>query len=307
VIETGCQNQRPRTDSSPAAVPAAAKEALEHGAIPVTIIERRTGWRLFDLGELWRYRELLFFLAWRDIKVRYKQTVIGAAWTVLQPLATMAAFTLFLGRVASLDADPVPYPLFVFAGLLPWTFFASAVNSAATSVVGNERMLTKVYFPRLLVPLGSVLAVFLDFMIAFVLLLLMMPFPFFHTLPGWGFLLLPVIVLVMITLALGLGVLLSAVNVAYRDFRVIVPLALQLWMFATPVLFLQNIDVLGPRQQAVLVINPLHGIIVNFRAAVLGQDFHWPSLCASALVGVVMLLIGCFYFRRVESGFADII
>jgi lipopolysaccharide transport system permease protein len=289
---------------------------IANDSVPVTMIERRTGWRLFDLGELWRYRELLFFLAWRDIKVKYKQTVIGTAWTVLQPLATMAALTLFLGQVGGLNTDPVtgvsavPYPLFVLAGLLPWLFFTGAVNSAATSVVGNERMLTKVYFPRLLVPLSSVLAVFLDFLIGVALLLVLMPWPSFHTLPGWHFLLMPVVVVVMITLTLGLGVFLSAINVAYRDFRVIVPLALQLWMFATPILYLQNYQAfLGPRKQAILMFNPLHGIIVNFRAAALGHEHHfdWPALGFSAMVGVVVLLIGCFYFRRVESGFADII
>jgi lipopolysaccharide transport system permease protein len=308
VVENVREDQRTDSGSAAASTVDHAGALLADEHIPVTVIERRTGWRLFDLGELWRYRELLFFLAWRDIRVRYKQTVIGASWTVLQPLATMAVFAYFFGRVAARNADPVPYPLFVFAGLLPWMFFTGAVNSASTSVVGNERMLTKVYFPRLLVPLASVLAIVLDFLIGFGLLLLMMPFPFFHTLPGWGFLLVPVVVLVMVIFALGLGVFLSAVNVAYRDFRVIVPLALQLWMLATPILYLQNYRAfLGPRQQAVLMFNPLHGIIVNFRAAVLRQDFDWPALGFSALVGVLALLIGCFYFRRVESGFADII
>jgi lipopolysaccharide transport system permease protein len=298
VVEKG-EEQRPR-----AAPPTPAKsEPLDDDNIPLTIVERRTGWRLFDLGELWRYHELLFFLALRDIKVRYKQTVIGAAWTVLQPIATTAAFTLFLGRVASKNDEAIPYPLFVFSGILPWMFFSSAVSAAASSVVGNERILTKVYFPRLLVPLSAVLASVFDFLVSFVLLLVMMPMPFFHTLPGWHFLLLPVIIAVMVVLALGLGVFLSAVNVAYRDFRVIVPLALQLWMFATPVLYIQKVFIMGQRQ----MINPLHGIIVNFRAAVLGQPFDWPALGVSALVGVLALLFGCFYFRRVESGFADII
>ena len=298
--------------SSPGALSAADHtdaEEVTKDDLPFTVIERRAGWRLFDLRELWRYHELLFFLAWRDIKAKYKQMVIGAAWTVLQPVATMAAMAVFLGRVGALNSDRVPYPLFILAGLLPWMFFAGAVTSASASVVGHERMLTKIYFPRLLVPLSSVLGVFLDnFLINLVLLLLIMPLPFFHTLPGWGFLLLPVVTLVMVTFALGLGVFLSALTVAYRDFRVIVPLAMQLWMFATPVLYLQNYRAyLGPRQQAALILNPLHGILVNFRAAVLRQDFDWPALGYSALVGVLVLLIGCFYFRRVESTFADII
>ncbi len=306
--EKACETQH----AFPAGLPARGGQAAQPGDaddIHVTIIERRTGWHLFDPAELWRYRELLFFLAWRDIKAKYKQMVIGAAWTVLQPLGMMAAMALFLGRVGAQNSDPVPYPLFLYAGLLPWMFFSSAVSSASASVVGHERVLTKVYFPRLLVPLSSVVSVFLDnFLVNLCLLLLLMPFPFFHTLPGWGFLLLPVVALVMVMLALGLGVFLSAVTVAYRDFRIIVPLALQLWMFVTPILFLQSYRTyLGPRQQAALMFNPLHGIIVNFRAAVLRQDFDWTALGYSAAVGLLALLIGCFYFRRVESSFADIL
>jgi len=273
--------------------------------LPVTILERKPGWHLIDLGELWRFRELLFFLVWRDVKVRYKQTVVGAAWAVLQPLATMAAFSLFLGRVASSPDATMAYPLFVFTGLLPWTFFSGAVSSAGGSVVGSERLITKVYFPRLLVPFGTVAAGVLDFGIAFLMLLLLMPF--FGTWPGLGFLMLPVVMGVLLALALGLGVLLSALTVAYRDFKVVVPLTLQLWMFATPAIFLQNPAVLGPRMQALLPLNPLHGVIVNFRAAVVGGPFDLPALGFSALMATMALLLGCFYFRRVERGFADII
>jgi lipopolysaccharide transport system permease protein len=273
--------------------------------LPVTVIERRPGWRLIDLGELWRFRELLFFLVWRDVKVRYKQTVLGAAWAVLQPLATMAAFSLFLGRVASSADASVAYPLFVFTGLLPWTFFSGAVSSAGMSVVSNERLVTKVYFPRLLVPLGTVTAGVLDLLVAFAMLLVLMPF--FGVWPGVQLLAVPVVAGTLLALAAGLGVLLSALTVAYRDFKVIVPLALQLWMFATPAVFLQKLEVLGPRMQALLPLNPLHGVVVNFRAAVVGEPFDLPALGFSALAATAALLAGCLYFRRVERGFADVI
>jgi lipopolysaccharide transport system permease protein len=298
---------------APIPLPDAACEPLPAQArtdaadeLHLTVIERRPGWHLLNLAELWRFRELLYFLVWRDIKIRYKQTVLGAAWAVLQPLATMAAFALFLGSVAGAPDATTPYPLFVLAGLLPWTFFAGAVGGASGSVVGNQNLVTKIYFPRLLVPFGTVVAALLDFFIAFVLLLVLMPF--FGAVPGWGFLALPLVLLILLSLAVGLGVWLSAVTVAYRDFRSIVPLALQLWMFATPAIFLQDWGArLGPRMVAFLPLNPLHGVIVNFRAAALGAPFDLASLGISALWAVVLLVGGCFYFRRVEQGFADII
>jgi lipopolysaccharide transport system permease protein len=271
----------------------------------LTVIEPRPGWHFVNLAELWRFRELLYFLVWRDVKVRYKQTALGAAWAVLQPLATMAAFALFLGRVAGAADAAIPYPLFVFAGLLPWTFFSAAVTNAGNSVVNNQHLVTKVYFPRLLVPLGSVAAAALDFLIAFGLLLVLMLV--FSTMPGWGLLALPLVLLVLLGLIVGLGTLLAAVTVEYRDFRAIVPLALQMWMFATPAIFLQDLTLLGPRTRALLFLNPLHGIVVNFRAAALGGPFDLPAGGISALWAVVLLLGGCFYFRRVERGFADVI
>jgi lipopolysaccharide transport system permease protein len=272
---------------------------------PVQVIERRPGWQVVDLREMWRFRELLFFLAWRDVKARYKQTVLGAAWAVLQPLATMAAFSLFVGRVAAkADAD-LPYPLFVFTGLLPWTFFSAAVGAAGTSVVGNQHLVTKAYFPRLLVPASAVGAALLDLAIAFGLLLVLMPF--FGVWPGWPLLAVPLVLAVLVFLAFGLGVLLAALTVAYRDFKAIVPLALQVWMFATPAIFLQDPAVLGPRMAALLPLNPIHGVVVNFRTATAGGSFDLPALGVSALWGLTMLLFGCFYFRRVERGFADII
>jgi homopolymeric O-antigen transport system permease protein len=292
-------------EEKPLPGPEPAVSAADGDELPLTVIQRRSGWQLLNLRELWRSREILFFLTWRDVKVRYKQTVLGVAWALLQPLAVMTVFSLFLGRLAS-SADPdIPYPLFVFAGILPWTFFSSGVSSASLSVTANERLVTKIYFPRLLVPLSTVAAAGLDFLIAFLLLLLMQPC--FGFLPRLSLLALPVVLALLLILTAGLGILLSALTVAYRDIRVVVPLAIQIWMFATPALFMQNLSVLGPRVHALLWVNPLHGIVVNFRAATLGSAFDLPALAASACWSVAALLLGSFYFRRVERGFADII
>jgi len=273
--------------------------------LPVTIIERKPGWQIVNLRELWRYRELLFFLTWRDVKVRYKQTVLGAAWAVLQPLSTMVVFALFLGRVGGI-ADTIPnYSLFVFAGLLPWTFFANALTSASQSVVGSQNLVTKVYFPRLIIPMGAVGAGLVDFVIAFGLLLVMMPF--YGVWPGWGMVLVPTILLILVIAALGMGTLLAALTVAYRDFRYVVPFSVQLWMFATPCIYLDAVTVVGPRGHALLPFNPAYGLIHNFRQAMLGGPLDWYGFCVSSAVSFALLVIGCMYFRRVERSFADII
>jgi lipopolysaccharide transport system permease protein len=274
--------------------------------LPVTIIEPRRGW-IIDWKELWRYRELLYFLTWRDVKVRYKQTVLGAAWAVLQPLATMVVFSLFIGNMAGVSQTIDHYSLFVFAGLLPWTFFANAIGSAGQSVVGSQNLVTKVYFPRLIIPMGAVGAGLVDFAIAFVLLLLMMPF--YAVWPGWGMLLVLPIFLFLVIAALGVGTLLSALTVAYRDFRYVVPFSVQLWMFATPCIYLDVIkgEIVGPRGRALLPFNPVYGLIYNFRQAMLGGPFDWYALGVSAAVSLGLLVLGCMYFRRVERSFADII
>jgi lipopolysaccharide transport system permease protein len=292
----------PKTAAEP---PAGSAAAAPGGALPVTVIERRSGWQFINLRELWAYRELLFFLTWRDIKVRYKQTVLGAAWALLQPLATMLVFTLFLGRIAGVSPPDVPYSVFVLAGILPWTFFGNAIGSAGQSIVGNQNLVTKVYFPRLLIPMGAVGAGLVDLAIGFGLLLAVM---LGHAMvPGPGLIAVPVLVLLLVVAALGVGTLLSALTVAYRDFRHVVPFLVQLWMFATPGIYLQTEAVVGPRGQAFLPLNPAQGLITNFRQAVLGGPLDYYALGVSGAVSVALLLIGCLYFRRVERGFADVI
>lgn len=273
--------------------------------LPVTIIERRPGWKFIDFGELWRYRELLYFLTWRDVMIRYKQTVLGAAWAILQPLATMVVFSLFLGRLGNMSSGGVPYPLFVFAGLLPWTFFATAVSQAGGSVVGNQNLVTKVYFPRLFIPMGAVAAALVDLAVAFGILVVMMFY--YSTTPGWSLLLVPLLVAGLTIAALGVGVMLSALTVAYRDFRHVVPFMVQLWMFATPTIYMQADAVISPKWHSMMPFNPAFGLILNFRQAMLGGSPDWWALGVSLSVAFALLIGGCLYFRRVERSFADII
>ena len=271
---------------------------------PLSVIEMKSGWRMVDFNELWRYRELLGILVWRDIKVRYKQTALGAAWAVLQPLATMLVFTVFLGDTLGKKGTLVPYWLYVYCGMLLWTSFANAVTNASQSVVASQNLVTKIYFPRLMIPFGAIGAVALDFLISSVVLAIMMAVK--GIVPGWNMLLAPFLILGLLLTAAGVGTLLSALTVAYRDFRHVVPFAVQLWMFATPSIFVQTGE-FGPRGQLFLKLNPVHGVVVNFRAAVLGTPFDTQALGCSLLIGVALFVFGCLYFRKVERQFADII
>jgi lipopolysaccharide transport system permease protein len=293
------------------------------------------GFQLINVRELWQFRELVYFLTWRDVKIRYKQTVLGAAWAILQPLLMMVVFTIFFGRLAGISSSGVAYPLFAYAGLLPWTFFATAIAAAGNSVVGSERLISKIYFPRLAVPFAAVGAAVVDFAIALGLLVAMMAY--YRVTPGWGLLLVPAIFGVILLAALGVGTLLAALNVAYRDFRYVIPFLLQFWMFATPSIYMQvgesparttsrpvaassaELDTptaahgaadkypVGTAVQAVLALNPMIGLIAAFRAAALGGPMPWATLAASSACSLLALIIGCFYFRRVEDTFADII
>jgi lipopolysaccharide transport system permease protein len=273
--------------------------------LPLTILEAKPGWRVIDVAELWRYRELQYFLTLRDIKVRYKQTALGAAWAILQPLATMLVFSLFFGRVAGNPASSVPYPLFVLAGLVPWMYFSNAISQAGQSVVGNEKLVTKIYFPRLFIPMGAVGAGLVDLAISFVMLVILMLW--YGITPGWSFALLPLFSLGLVFAALGVGTLLAALTVAYRDFRYAVPFLVQFWMFATPCIYMQSTISPNPGLIRLLPLNPAYGLIANLRQAMLGGTIDMYSLVVSTAVSVLLLVAGCLYFRRVERMFADII
>jgi lipopolysaccharide transport system permease protein len=278
----------------------------------LTVITPPTGRALVDCAELWRFRDLLYFLAWRDVKVRYKQTVLGAVWAVLQPAMMMIVFTLFFSRMAGVSSGGVPYPLFAYAGLLPWTFFATAVGGAGNSVIGSERLITKIYFPRLAIPFATVAASVVDFVIAFGLLAVMMLYYGVSPAPlAW---LAPVVFVVIVLAALGVGTLLSALNVSYRDFRYVIPFLLQIWMFATPTVYMQ-VDARpspGPALSARADGDPPPRAETEngspaFRAAVLGGPFPWANLAGSSLASAGLFVAGCLYFHRVEDRFADII
>ena len=284
---------------------AEAAPAAESVAPPETVIRPPTGWHLVNVRELWRYRELLFFLVWRDVKIRYKQTVLGVAWAVLQPLMMMAVFTVFFGKLAGLPSGDVPYPLFAFAGLLPWMFFSASLAAGGNSVVASERLITKIYFPRLAVPFAAVGAAAVDFFIACGLLLILMAG--YGVAPGWSMLLAPVVFLFIALAGLGFGTLLAALNVKYRDFRYVIPFLVQFWMFATPTVYMQSKGDKDFWIEAVFAANPMTGLIATFRAACLGTPIPWGQFALSAGIVTVVFAAGCLYFRKTEDEFADII
>jgi lipopolysaccharide transport system permease protein len=295
-------------DTAATSPPAPSRERVE-----VTIIEPSRGWRLINVHELWRFRELLFFLAWRDVKVRYKQTLLGVAWAVLQPAMMMVVLTFVFGRMGGLEKSgnlAYPYSLFVLAGLLPWTFFATAIANGANSLVGSERLITKIYFPRLVVPFAAVGAAVVDVLIACILLFGMMVWNYDTIEWGWNLLLAVPILGVIILAALGVGTLLAALNVAYRDFRHVVPFLVQVWMFATPSIYLPAARRgTGPIHQ-LLVLNPMDALIGAFRCACLGESMgpeQWGRLGIATALAATAFLAGCLCFRRMEDGFADII
>ena len=277
---------------------------MRQSAAQTTIIEPKKGWVPVDLREIWSYRELLYFLTKRDIKVRYKQTVLGGLWAVIQPAFTMVVFTLFFGKLAKVPSDGLPYPIFVYAGLLPWTYFANAVAASSNSLVGSANLITKVYFPRLMVPASAALAGLLDFFIAlFVLGALMIYYQF---MPGVGLLLFPFLVALTFLCAVGVGLWLSALNVQYRDIRYAIPFLVQIWMFLSPVIY--PVSLVQEKYQWLLALNPMGGVIHAYRASLLGhQPVEWPLLVLSAAIIVALFLGGLCYFRRMEKVFADIV
>ncbi len=273
-------------------------------APPVTVIEPRRGWISLGLAELWQYRELLYFLTWRDIKVRYKQTVLGAAWAVLQPLLTMVVFSLFFGRLAQMPSDDIPYPLFAYAALVPWTFFATGLAQSANSLVGSANLIRKIYFPRLVVPVSSVISGGVDFAIAFLVLLGMMPL--YGYLPTWSAVWLLPLALLALATCLGVGLWLSAMNVQFRDVRYTVPFLVQLWLFATPIAYPSSL--LPEVWRPLYAVNPMVGVVEGFRWALLATDTApGPMILVSSLAAAVLLASGAFYFRRMEKTFADVV
>jgi lipopolysaccharide transport system permease protein len=267
-------------------------------------IEPSRGWVSLKLDELWEYRELLYFLVWRDIKVRYKQTALGAAWAIIQPFFTMVVFSLFFGRLAKIPSDGVPYPIFAYAALVPWAFFAHGLSHAANELIQSANLLKKVYFPRLAMPIAVVLAGVVDFALAFVVLLGMMLH--YGIVPTVNVLWLPLFSLLALVTSMGAGMWLSAVNVQFRDVRYAVPFLIQLWLFATPIAYPSSL--LPEPWRALYGINPMVGVVEGFRWALLGTvPAPGPIIAVSALIGLALLVGGAFYFRRMEKTFADVV
>lgn len=268
----------------------------------VVVIQPSEGRVALDLKGLWQYRELLYFLCWRDIKVRYKQTVLGAAWAIIQPVFTMAVFSLFFGRLAKIPSDGVPYTVFCYAALVPWMFFANGLSQASDSLISNSNLIKKVYFPRLIIPIATVLSGIVDFVLAFLVLLGML---FYYGLtPTIHILLLPIFLLLALVTALGVALWLSAMNVQFRDVRYVIPFVIQFWLFATPIAYPSSL--LSEPWRTFYGINPMVGVVEGFRWALLGTHAG-PSLMSlvSSIAAVVILIGGLFYFRRMEKSFAD--
>jgi lipopolysaccharide transport system permease protein len=272
--------------------------------VPVIDITPPRGWLDLDLRELWQFRELAYFFVWRDIKVRYKQTAIGVAWAVLQPLMTMLVFSLFFGRLARIPSGGLPYPIFYFSALLPWTYFAAALLNATNSVIEHQRVITKVYFPRLVLPLSGVGPGLLDFAVGLVVFLVMMAL--YHIAPGRPILLFPAFLLLAVATALGVGLWLSALNAIYRDVRYVVPFLIQFWMFASPVAYPSSL--VPERWRWLYGLNPMAGVIEGFRWSLTGKG-QPPSLmlAASTAAVIVVLIGGLFFFRKMEATIADVV
>ena len=270
---------------------------------PLVTIRPRQSWVALDLRGFWAYHELLYFLIWRDVKVRYKQTVLGVAWAILQPVIMIVIFSVIFGRVAGLPSDGIPYALFAYAGVVTWTFFSGAVTKSGNSLVGSSHLITKVYFPRMMVPAAAVLAAVVDLLLAFVVLVPLMVY--YGVAPRWQIVtILPVIVL-LILLAFGVGMWMSALNVKYRDVGFILPFLIQIWMFLSPVIYPSS--ALPPKFRTVMMFNPVSGIIEASRSALFGLPFNWPAILISCVITFLILVCAAFWFRRMEREFADVV
>jgi len=270
---------------------------------PLMVIKPESKWQMLNFAELWSYRELFIVLASRDIRVRYKQTVLGMLWAVLQPVTAMVVFTVVFGHLAKVPSDGYPYAVFVFAALLPWTFFANAVSSSSNSLIGSVNLINKVYFPRLIIPFSSLGAHLLDFVISFIILLCLM---FFYDI-RWtlNLLAVPFLLVAVMAVALGLGTILSALTVSYRDFRYVIPFMIQTGLFVTPVIY--PVSLFPDKWEWVLYLNPMAGLIEGFRAAVFGGQFNGMAIGLSGLIALLLLIIGVVYFEKAERRFADVI
>lgn len=277
--------------------------ALELPEEPVFVVESQQRRVPLNLKDFWTYRELLFFLVWRDVKIRYKQTFLGAAWAIIQPLLTMLIFTFIFGRVAKIESDGVPYPVFAYAALLPWTFFANAITTSGNSIVGSSHLITKVYFPRLIIPVAAVCACLVDLAVAFPMLLVLM---FYYRLQvTLNILMLAPLLLLTTVLAIAVGTWLSAINVKYRDVKFALPFLTQIWMYASPVAYPSS--VIPQRWRLLYSLNPFVGIIEGYRSSLFGRPFAWQSLTISVVLTVSILSYGSYQFRKMEKSFADIV
>lgn len=288
--------------------PGSFSHQKEIAEVPTTIIEPSTRWFSLQLDRVWKYRELLYFLVWRDIKVRYKQAALGVTWIVLQPIASMVVFSLLFGSLLDVPSGDVPYPIFAYAALLPWNYFSFSLTRASTSLVNNAHLLTKVYFPRLLIPISGVFAGLVDFLVAFVVFFILMAI--YGIAPTVRIALLPALLLLALATALGFSLWLSALNVRYRDVQQLVPFLVQMWMYATPVVY--GSTLIPERFRWLLALNPMTGVVEGFRWALLGDRLgdaapSSPLFAVSVVIALVALFSGAVFFRRTERGFADIV
>ncbi len=280
------------------------EQMLDRKEESVVFIEPPRGWVLPEIRNIWAYRELLYFLVWRDLKVRYKQTLLGALWAIIKPVSLMIIFSIFFGKLAKISSEGIPYPIFAYAALLPWSYFAQSLNACSNSLVGNSHLITKVYFPRLIIPISSVISGLVDFAISFSILLVMMFY--YQIIPTLGILLLPLLIFMAMTTAFGAGLWLSALNVQYRDIRYAISFLVQFWFFATPVVYSSNL--VPSRWRLFYGANPMVGVVEGFRGALLGKgQLNWPMFMVSITVVVFLVITGTFYFRRMEKRFADVV
>lgn len=273
-------------------------------ALSKTVIQPLSGWQSLELKELWHYRELLFFLGWRDVAVRYKQTLLGIGWAIIQPFLTMVVFSLFFGKLAAIPSDGIPYPIFAYAALVPWTFFANVISQSANSLVGSANLLKKIYFPRFVLPISCIFPGVVDFALAFVVLVGMMLY--YGIAPTSNVIWLPLLLLLALITALGVGFWLSAMNVQFRDVRYVIPFLIQIWLFATPIAYPSSM--LPEHLRVLYGMNPMVGVVEGFRWALLGTNTApGPMIIMSACASLVLLLGGAYYFKRAERTFADVV